>query len=122
MATVFMLELTHDLNPFLVVLVGAISAYAVTVLIMRRDILTEKLARRGRHIAREYGVDAFQVLRAGEIMDPHPVTVPPTMTVHELSDLMTHDPKMEPAGFPDRRRLGTPGRHHHPQRCDAGPS
>lgn len=100
-ATVFMLELTHDLNPFLVVLVGAISAYGVTVLIMRRDVLTHKLADHGGHVAREYGVDALQVTSAGEIMDRHPMTIGPEMTVHELSDLMMHEPKMEHRqGFP----------------------
>ena len=42
---------------------------------MRRSILTEKLARRGHHISREYSVDLFDVMRVAEVMDPHPPTV-----------------------------------------------
>ena len=42
---------------------------AVTVLLMRRSILTEKLARRGQHIAREYSVDLFELMRVNDVMD-----------------------------------------------------
>ena len=41
----------------------------VTVLLMRRSILTEKLARRGHHITREYSVDPFELARVGDVMD-----------------------------------------------------
>src|SRR3989475_1587941 len=50
-----------------------------TVLLMRRSILTEKLARRGRHVTREYGVNPLHVLRVEDVMDP-PVA-PPTAAV-----------------------------------------
>ncbi len=46
---------------------------------MRRSILTEKLARRGRHVTREYGVNPLHVLRVEDVMDP-PVA-PPTAAV-----------------------------------------
>jgi CIC family chloride channel protein len=65
----FLLELTHDLNALPVLLSGCAAALAVTVLLMRRSILTEKLARRGQHIAREYSVDLFEVARVGDVMD-----------------------------------------------------
>jgi len=58
------------------------------VLIMRRSILTEKIARRGLHINREYSVDAFQVLRVGDVMDKNPPTVPAAMRLAGLSDLI----------------------------------
>ena len=41
-------------------------AYAVTVLLLRRSILTEKIARRGQHITREYSVDPFELARVAE--------------------------------------------------------
>jgi CBS domain-containing protein len=41
----------------------------VTVLLLRRSILTEKLARRGQHIAREYSVDLFEMMRVGDVME-----------------------------------------------------
>ncbi len=54
---VFCLELTRDVPVILPLLVAAIAADAVTVLVMRRSILTEKVARRGVHVTREYTVD-----------------------------------------------------------------
>ncbi|HJT45047.1 MAG TPA: chloride channel protein [Chthoniobacterales bacterium] len=65
----FLLELTHDLNALPVLLSGCAAALAVTVLVMRRSILTEKLARRGQHIAREYSVDLFELARVSDVMD-----------------------------------------------------
>ena len=65
----FLLELTHDLNAMPALLCASIAALAVTVLLMRRSILTEKLARRGQHIAREYSVDLFELMRVEDVMD-----------------------------------------------------
>ena len=73
---VFILELTHDFNALPALLVGSVAALCVTVLLLRRSILTEKLARRGQHIAREYSVDVFERLRVGDVMDPHPKAGP----------------------------------------------
>jgi H+/Cl- antiporter ClcA len=83
---VFILELTHDLNALPALLVGSVAALCVTVLLLRRSILTEKLARRGQHIAREYSVDVFEMVRVADMMDRTPPTVPAAMTVAELSD------------------------------------
>ena len=51
---VFALELTHDVNVLLPLLVAVTLAHAFTVLTLRRSILTEKVARRGFHLTREY--------------------------------------------------------------------
>jgi len=53
---------------------------------MRRSILTEKLARRGTHITREYSVDPFDWMRVRDVMDLQAPTIPATMKVLELSD------------------------------------
>ncbi|MDE3067341.1 MAG: chloride channel protein [Verrucomicrobiota bacterium] len=66
---IFILELTHDLNALPALFIGSVAALGVTVLVLRRSILTEKLARRGQHIAREYSVDLFELVRVGEVMD-----------------------------------------------------
>jgi chloride channel protein, CIC family len=84
-ATIFALEVTHDLNALPALLVGCLAAEAVTVLWLRRSILTEKVARRGHHMAYEYGVDPLEVARVGEVMARNVATVPETMTVAELS-------------------------------------
>ncbi len=85
---VFMLELTHDLNALPALMVGSVAALGVTVLIMRRSILTEKIARRGLHINREYSVDIFNLLRVGEVMDGNPPTIPAGMALTTFSDLV----------------------------------
>ncbi len=87
---VFALELTRDLGALPALLVGCTSALAVTVLLMRRSILTEKLARRGHHIAREYSVDAFELTRVGDVMDRELPAVAADMKVSQLSRLIAN--------------------------------
>ncbi|HEY2037663.1 MAG TPA: chloride channel protein [Steroidobacteraceae bacterium] len=82
-ATVFAIELTGNLSVMPAVLVACVASFAVTVLIMRRSILTERLARRGRHLTYEYTVDPFDVMRVSEIMT-HPVdTLPARMSTED---------------------------------------
>ncbi len=83
---VFILELTHDLNALPALFIANVAALGVTVLVLRRSILTEKLARRGQHITREYSVDLFELVRVGEVMDRQPPIIPAQMTVAELSE------------------------------------
>jgi CIC family chloride channel protein len=84
-AILFTVELTHDWNLLPALMIGAVVAHGATVLLLRRSILTEKIARRGLHLVREYSVDPFEVHRVGEVMDRDVVTIPATMTVAELS-------------------------------------
>ena len=67
-ATLFAVEVTGALPPLLPLLVACGTAYAVTGLLMKRSILTEKVARRGLHILQEYGLDPLATLRVGEVM------------------------------------------------------
>lgn len=83
---IFVLELTHDFNALPLLLVGSVAGLCVTVLLMRRSILTEKLSRRGQHIAREYSVDMFEMLRVDDAMDRRVPTVLRTMTLGALAD------------------------------------
>jgi H+/Cl- antiporter ClcA len=69
---VFLLELTRDLNALPALMIGSVAALGVTVLLLKRSILTEKLARRGHHVTREYSVDLFHLLRVSEVMDSDP--------------------------------------------------
>jgi CIC family chloride channel protein len=59
---VFALELTHDVNALLVLLVACVLAHMTSVLTLRRSILTEKVARRGYHVTREYEIDPLHAL------------------------------------------------------------
>lgn len=85
-AMVFAVELTRDFNLFPALLTGSVFALLVTVLLMRRSILTEKLDRRGHHITREYSIDPFEFARVREVMQPVGATIPASMTVSALSD------------------------------------
>ncbi|HET9163388.1 MAG TPA: chloride channel protein [Solirubrobacterales bacterium] len=66
---VFALELTHRYEALLPLMIGATVAYAVSILVLRRSVLTEKIARRGLHLTREYSVDPLEVLFVGDVMD-----------------------------------------------------
>lgn len=65
---VFALELTHDINMLLPLLVAVTLAHGFTVLVLKRSILTEKIARRGFHLSREYAIDPLEILFAREVM------------------------------------------------------
>jgi predicted transcriptional regulator len=98
---VFVLELSHDLNALPALMVGSVAALGVTVLWLRRSILTEKLARRGQHIAREYSVDLLELTRVGDVMDKDLPIVHSEMSVTELSSRIADgDPEIS-------RRQGT---------------
>lgn len=92
---IFVLELSHDINAFPALFVGSVAGLGVTVLLLRRSILTEKLARRGQHIAREYSVDFLELTRVGEVMDREVPTVSARTTVLELFNRIADgDPKI----------------------------
>ena len=78
---IFAVELTGDFGALLPLLAATGAAHAVTVLLLRRSILTEKIARRGQHITREYTVDPFELLRAADVMARPVDTLPATMAV-----------------------------------------
>jgi hypothetical protein len=67
-AIVFSIELTHALPALLPLVIACIAAYTITSLIMPRSILTEKLARRGHHLTREYGVDPLEMVSVEDAM------------------------------------------------------
>jgi H+/Cl- antiporter ClcA/CBS domain-containing protein len=67
-AIVFAIELTHNIGAVLPLAIACTMAHATTVLLLRRSILTEKVARHGHHVTREYIVDPFETMRASDIM------------------------------------------------------
>jgi CIC family chloride channel protein len=73
---VFALELTHDVNMILPLLVAVTIAHGFTVLVLKRSILTEKVARRGFHLSREYAIDPLEILFVREVMRTSVVALP----------------------------------------------
>lgn len=85
---VFAFELTHDANIFLPLLVGSVIAHAFTVLTLKRSILTEKVARRGYHLSREYAVDPLEILFVREVMRPEVVVLPAEKPMREFQQAL----------------------------------
>ncbi|WP_406447516.1 chloride channel protein [Streptomyces sp. NBC_01613] len=72
---VFTLELTHAWGALLPLLVSSTAAYALSALILKRSVLTEKIARRGLHLTREYSTDPLETFFVREVMHPTPVVL-----------------------------------------------
>jgi chloride channel protein, CIC family len=83
-AVAFAFGLTHDVNALLPSILSCAVAYGLTVKVMPRSILTEKIARRGRHVFREYGVDPLERHFVADVMTREPVTVPADMRVKDV--------------------------------------
>jgi CIC family chloride channel protein len=88
---VFAFELTHDANVFLPLLVGSVIAHAFTVLTLKRSILTEKVARRGFHLSREYAVDPLEILFVREVMRTNIVVLPAAGALREFQHSLRAD-------------------------------
>ena len=104
-SVIFALELTHDINTLPALLIASIVAHGFTVLVMKRSILTEKVARRGYQISREYAVDPLDRVSVGEVMTTDVVTVPASMPrprAHEPA-LLQRRPATPPR-LPGRRQ------------------
>ncbi len=98
-ATFFAAELTGNTHVLLPLIAACVTAQVLTVLLMRRSILTEKVARRGHHLAREYQVDPFTLTRVQEIMATNVQTLPETMTLHQVAAFLA-DPGTKHPSFP----------------------
>jgi H+/Cl- antiporter ClcA/CBS domain-containing protein len=98
-ATFFAAELTGNTHVLLPLIAACGTAHVVTVLLMRRSILTEKVARHGHHLVREYRVDPFALTRAHEVMSTPVESVPAAMTLHGAAKLLTNPATAHPS-FP----------------------
>jgi CIC family chloride channel protein len=85
---VFSLELTHAWSALVPLLIASAAAYGVSALLLRRSVLTEKIARRGYHLSREYDVDPLEVLLADEVMFSHPAFLTPTTSMPPPGELL----------------------------------
>ncbi len=70
MGTLFALETTHAWSLAPDVFAACVAATAFTVVFVPRSILTEKLARRGMHVAREYAVHPLELIDVAAVMRP----------------------------------------------------
>ncbi len=81
---VFPLELTHAWPLVVPLIIASAAAYTVSALILKRSVLTEKVARRGLHLSREYSVDPLEVLLVEEVMHQGAVVAGAEETLRDL--------------------------------------
>lgn len=84
-AVIFSVELTHDINALLPLLIAVAISYFFSVLIMDRSILTEKVSRRGYHLSNEYAVDPLEVLFIRDVMRTSVVVLPQHISLKDLA-------------------------------------
>ena len=111
-AVVFAIELTHDVNVMLPLLLAVTMAHGFTVLALRRSILTEKISRRGYHLSREYSIDPLEIIFAREVVRTAVVALPATATADQVTATLKvganarHDQRLFPVVDEARRVVG----------------
>jgi H+/Cl- antiporter ClcA len=85
---VFALELTHNFDAILPLVIAVTIAHGFTVLTLRRSILTEKISRRGFHLTREYAIDPLEIVFTREVMRTSIVGLPLKATVAHAGDAL----------------------------------
>jgi H+/Cl- antiporter ClcA len=123
---VFALELTHDINMLLPLLVAVAIAHAFTVLTLKRSILTEKVARRGYHLSREYAVDPLEILFVREVMRTSIAALPADAAYETLRRSLHGDAsrgaqRLYPVVGPGNELVGIVTRRDLQALADAGP-
>ncbi|HLG63150.1 MAG TPA: chloride channel protein [Ktedonosporobacter sp.] len=113
---IFAIELTHDFNAVLPLLIATVIAHGFTVLVMRRSILTEKVSRRGYHMSREYSTDPLEILFVREVMRTNIVALPASITKQDLEQLLItkpnqHGQRLYPVVDDHGQLLGVATRH-----------
>ncbi|GAA2472374.1 chloride channel protein [Streptomyces mauvecolor] len=96
---VFCLELTHEMNALIPMVITASAAYLLSVIVLKRSVLTEKLARRGMHLTREYSVDPLEVHLVRQLETPVRLTLRAGQTTAEAAEVLR---AAYEAGDPDR--------------------
>jgi chloride channel protein, CIC family len=100
---IFALELTHDVNVLLPLLLAVTIAHGFTVLVLRRSILTEKVSRRGFHLSREYAIDPLEIIFAREVARAGIVALPADASTDDVAAALAGGHRAETAHTDARR-------------------
>jgi CIC family chloride channel protein len=92
---VFAVELTHEINVLLPLLVAVTIAHAFTVLVLKRSILTEKVSRRGYHLSREYATDPLEIIFVREVVRTSVLAIPSDMSRARVSEHLLRAPVIQ---------------------------
>ncbi len=97
-AIVFALELTRDINSLLPLLIACMTSFIFTVFVLKRSILTEKIARRGYHILQEYTVDLLEKTHVQDVMTRKVETISFSLAADKLDPYFRGQSKHQ--GYP----------------------
>jgi hypothetical protein len=76
MGIMFAVEVTHDWGSMVPITIAVMMSYGFTVLVLKRSILTEKVARRGYHLTYEYAIDPLEILFVRDVVELEPTVIP----------------------------------------------
>lgn len=99
---IFAMELTGRFDAILPLIIGASTAFAISSLMLKRSVLTEKIARRGYHLTREYDVDPLEIYFVGEVMSRDILSYESDLSAAEALDVISGN---EPATVETRRQM-----------------
>jgi chloride channel protein, CIC family len=92
---IFVIELSHDLNLALPLMIGCVVSYLCSTLMLPRSILTERISRRGYHVSREYSVDPLEFVSVREAMGETAMALPADLPVQELRQTLREYPESD---------------------------
>jgi len=85
---VFAFEITRNYNSVLPLMITCVIADMIAIHFLPSSIMTEKLTRRGLTVPTDFEVGVLQVVKVSEVMRTDVPTIPPEMTVGELTERM----------------------------------
>jgi chloride channel protein, CIC family len=88
---VFSLELTHEWGALLALIIASAAAFGLSALLLKRSVLTEKIAPRDVHLTREYSIDPLEVLFVRDVMRTDVVLFRSGTLLHEAAATFVTD-------------------------------
>ena len=99
------IELTRRASLLLPVLMGSVTAYAVSVLVQPRSMLTESMGRRGLHLSREFGVDPLEMVQVSAAMHTSVFALTADATRRDAADWLRKMDERGPSAWSHWQRL-----------------
>ncbi len=99
------IELTHNGGLVLPVLLACGAAYAVSVLVQPRSLLTEALSRKGLHLSREFSVDPLETMLVSQAMHTSLYALNDQATCKDAADWLTKTQERGAEGWSHWQRL-----------------
>ncbi len=99
------IELTHNGGLVLPVLLACGAAYAVSVLVQPRSLLTENLSRKGLHLSREFSVDPLETMLVSQAMHTSVYALNEKATCREAAEWLRRTEERGAEGWSHWQRL-----------------